>query len=140
MNIICKYCGKETGVFCIQFGTTYFPSCDWDDFCVPIVSDWIDTVNRSCPGSAFRLYFMDGPYYLLCHRDKHQILIRAVDDHDGSVRIEESVPFRKLQTQLLEIAKMLLTYRDKSDNCDSDFGLLQAGLKMLEQGNQRFRR
>ena len=60
MNILCEYCGKRTGIFCIQLGETYFPSRDWDDFCVPIVSDWIDTVNRSCPGSAFRLYFMDG--------------------------------------------------------------------------------
>lgn len=137
MNILCEYCGKRTGIFCIQLGETCFPSRDWDDFCVPIVSDWIDTVNRSCSGSAFRLYFMDGPYYLSCQRDAHRVWIRAIDDHDGSVRGDETVPFWELQARLVETAKTLLPYRENSDNRDSDFGILEDGLKLLEQGISR---
>ena len=122
------------GHFYIQFDEICFPSYDWEDFCIQIVSDWIDTINNSCYNSTFRLYFMDGPYYLLCHRKKNCISISAVDDHSGSIIAKESFPLLIMQTQLAEIAKMLLKCRDKSDNCASDFILLDDGLQKLEKG------
>ena len=120
--------------FRVRVGEILFPSPDWEDFCIPIVSDWIDVVSNSRSDARFKLYFMDGPYYLLCHRKNDNVLISAVDDHTGSIVVHDMIRFNQLKRQLIETAKMLLEKSDKSCDMDSDIKLLENALRRLETG------
>ncbi len=132
MIIICDYHGMEMGRFCIGFGKKFFPALDWEDFCIPIISDWITVVSNCCNYSTFKLFFMDGPYFLLCHRQNDNVIINAVDDHTGTVVINGKTSFKKMQSQLIEIAKMILKSNNKSSDLGLDYKNLENALERLE--------
>jgi hypothetical protein len=132
MIIICDYHGMEMGRFCIGFGKLFFPALDWEDFCIPIISDWITVVSNCCNYSTFKLFFMDGPYFLLCHRQNDNVIINAVDDHTGTVVINGKTSFKKMQSQLIEIAKMILKSNNKSSDLGLDYKNLENALERLE--------
>ena len=75
---------------------------------------------------------MDGPYFLLCHRQNDNVIINAVDDHTGTVVINEKTSFKKMQRQLIEIAKMILKSNNKSSDWGLDYKKLENALERLE--------
>lgn len=60
-----------------------FPSADWDDISTSVLTMWGQKVLGQIPGErgGFKLYFMDGPYYLLCDRRGDEVVVQGVDAH-----------------------------------------------------------
>ncbi|MNO88464.1 hypothetical protein D3C76_799140 [compost metagenome] len=56
-----------TGEVYFQFGDTFFPDCNWNDFIVVILTWWnksIKLLETSSVGASQDFIFMDGPFYV----------------------------------------------------------------------------
>lgn len=135
MNIVFDYTGEVLGTIYIQTPDHQFPSDDWTDFQRSIIADWVDTViqNAGVRRSSFELYFMDGPYYLLCEKNGDSIKISGIDDHDGIVIFTESENFNALKRQLYLIAQQILDFHAEESTTDYDLNLasLKKNIKAL---------
>ena len=131
MKIVCNYTGEKIGLLYVKSENTCFPDDTWDDFCVAVISGWINDVNNNRYNSEFKLYFMDGPYYMLCKKAGEAVMISAVDDHDGMIVFSEKIYFSELQQQLISIAETILDYGFHREEVQSDLKLLKKELKKL---------
>lgn len=63
--------------FSIQFNGQYFPSQSWDDFVIPILTDWSRRLGDYLNGmtSEIILKFMDGPYLVKIAKQKDGALL-----------------------------------------------------------------
>ena len=99
MKLAVDYKDPKFGTFYIDFGTGCFPSDDWEDFYVNILKDWKDVLsqNSGCASSTFRLYFMDGAYYLNCQKKDVYLTVQGIDEKGNKVIFNENMIFTELR-------------------------------------------
>lgn len=78
-----------------------FPNADWDDISTSVLEIWGQKVLEQIPQErgSFKLYFMDGPYYLLCDRRDDKVIIQGIDAHHPQclkLIATQSFPFAEL--------------------------------------------
>lgn len=119
MKIICDYHGGESCDIWVQSGEISFPFTSWDDFGLYIISDWVDVFVKSfySEETTFKLFFMEGPYFLLCQKQDHHLLIRGIDEHDddGMIVFEELCKTDDFILQLLQVAKKIVQYPNSEE-------------------------
>ena len=71
------------GVIYFDFDGICFPDEEWDDFVKYLIHDWHISLHIDADShfSEFKLWFMDGPYYLSCQKKDSILEIQTVD-HD----------------------------------------------------------
>jgi hypothetical protein len=78
--------GPATGGIWINVGDMSFPQAGWNDFLVPILAGWAETVVNLCREAYATavVYFMDGPYEVRVTRQSKTDWILAFVDARAS--------------------------------------------------------
>ena len=116
MKIYCSYAGKEFCQLFVESNGVLFPSLDWEDFCIYILLDWICVVEQCSHMDQveFKLYFMDGPYYMLCKKDGTTVKVIGVHEGEDSSKFQESISYSDLQGVLHRTAADIVRYAMES--------------------------
>lgn len=63
-----------------QIGDVFFPCEDWDDMADPILYHWTENLlaHLWAERAEYKLYFMDGPYYLRVQQDGYNLTVTGV--------------------------------------------------------------
>ena len=91
--------------FCVSINGHDFPYDDWDDFVFPMMIDWIlcmEELNKVHQGKQ-ELFFMDGPYYILCEREYQTVKISGCHLDKGNLGWEEVCEFQDLYQMIWQI-------------------------------------
>ena len=72
-----RYSDTIDGVFYICIDDVCFPCKGWTDFIYPVLYDWTKEVLKynNADNVKFSLYFMDGPYHLLCNKTNSDVIV-----------------------------------------------------------------
>ena len=134
MKIVCKYSGISFCVFYTENNNISFPSNDWTDFSVNIISDWIAMVvsNEHKRNTVFNLFFVDGPYYLRCEKNENQLKITGIDDHNESEVFCEKILFDDIKYQLYNVATSILKFNSSNVPMSEDLILLKQNCAQLK--------
>ena len=103
-----SYC---SGPICVKFENgKNFPSDDWSDFLIVIITEWLRTVleNENKNLADFRLSFMDGPYEILCSKNMDVVSIITLTAYKTTA-IEEHLKFSDLKNAVIEAANALIS-------------------------------
>ena len=97
------------GSFCLKFNDAFFPFDDWTDFIFSIIKDWVFVLKENLykEYSTFKLYFMDGPYYLNCTKQNNNILIFGVRDEDYSIFLGE-MEYSEFVNKTLDVGRTIV--------------------------------
>ena len=95
MKLAVDYKNPKFGIIYVDFGNGCFPSDGWEDFYVNILEDWKDVLseNSALVSSSFKLYFMDGAYYLDCKKNNGSLTVQGIDEKKNVAVFEETVIF-----------------------------------------------
>lgn len=98
-----------TGVLYFDFSGFHFPSEQWNDFAVVIITWWLSAIQkleRDIEREVV-LRFMDGPYYLrLAREDDATALLRCIEDRGPAGMVhEEYVNVADMGAQLRRVAR-----------------------------------
>ena len=108
MKIICQYEGENSALIYVEHNNGAFPSNDWDDFCIYIVADWLNTIfhNEKKNTASFQLTFMEGDCYLQCEKNGNNLYVQGFDD--DQIVFTEYGSLQDLKEQLQQIAHIIL--------------------------------
>ncbi len=135
MDIIYRTDNYKFDILFLKFGDRAFPWDAWDDFITDILCDWIYTlVDLKKPCCDFRLYFMDGPYYLLCTKNFDLLSIVGVSN-DKAIELFGEIEFCDFVDKLLSTV-MEIVNDAKSKSVWNDY--LDSLSYALEVGEQHF--
>lgn len=96
--------------FCVTVNGRNFPHDDWDDFIFPIMVDWIlclEKLNKVHQGKE-QLFFMDGPYYILCEREYKTVKISGHRLDESNFGWEEICEFHDLYQIIRQTGKEMI--------------------------------
>jgi hypothetical protein len=83
-----------------------FPSEDWEDYAYPALHQWIESLLRSGFGkNAYRLYFLDGPYYIAVKQNGDELEMRFI--HDSGLPKEEAVVYCTKRQLFIELRRAI---------------------------------
>ena len=102
--------GSVTAVIYFDFGFgRQFPSADWDDFVVVIISWWMAALNELMHGSdEVCLHFMDGPYEIRASVQGANVVLCCVRQRvDAEESYEVIVGLEELRRELMTAAGKL---------------------------------
>lgn len=91
-----RYSDTIDGVFFICIDDTCFPCEGWTDFIYPVLYDWTKEVLKynNADNVKFNLYFMDGPYHLLCEKTNGDVIVSLF--HNETVKQNVTVKYTDL--------------------------------------------
>ena len=81
-----------TGI-CAFYNGKFFPSVGWNDFTDVLLRTWTHVMleKRYTRNKTFELYFMDGDYRMIIHKDKDmQLTVNCVEDRGKREKLELS--------------------------------------------------
>lgn len=100
--------------FVVINGGNMFPDDSWFDFPVTVISWWCaELINASDKSNAnFKLYFMDGPYYINCRKIFENVNMEFIDNqkNEDKIILNKTLTFRKLMDEIYSSALELVTH------------------------------
>lgn len=117
-----------TGHVYFAFNGFSFPSSDWNDFVVVIVSWWLDALQTIRENQEATLRFMDGPYSLVLSVEKSDTaLARCIEERDELVTIhQEFVELSDLCSEIHSLAQLIVFHCRENGMESSDVDLLES--------------
>ncbi|MDR1565541.1 MAG: hypothetical protein LBS74_11345 [Oscillospiraceae bacterium] len=100
-------------IFYVDIEGQCFPDEQWTDFIVPVLEMWINNLstNYNASKAGFKLYFMDGPYYIECQKENSQLKMKFIEDRSKRrVVIEDEVDFFQFTEQLLITTSYVINF------------------------------
>ena len=111
------YANKTADVtFYVEIDGRPFPDKEWTDFAIVVLSWWISAIlkNHQKESVDFVLNFMDGPYYINCHKEGRNVHMECIEDKKRTTTICEcDVEFSELITELTEASSKMIQLVEK---------------------------
>lgn len=116
MKLTVDYKESKFGIIYIDFGNRCFPSDGWEDFYVYILEDWKDVLseNSDLVSSSFKLYFMDGAYYMNCEKKNTYLTVQGIDEKRNNALFEETVIFTDFRETVENKLKYILEAKNEA--------------------------
>lgn len=116
--------------FYIQIRDTFFPSKTWDDFVVPILTEWLgQVISVEVPEkNGIELHFMEGSYFMrIIPQEKKVVKILLVSVRKSSeLIIEETiVKLEYLRNSIYQVSKILANEISKAGIQGQDYSQLE---------------
>lgn len=112
--------------FYIEMNNTFFPNRDWNDFVVPILTEWLKKVALEEEGKEMDLNFMDGSYFirLIPQDEKIKILLISILHSKDKVIGETILEYECLRSVIYKAAKKLSIEVSLANIRGSDYACL----------------
>ena len=110
------------GKFFFDLDDDAFPSLDWEDCPIIVLSWWLRDLLKCGVGEQCELDFMEGPYQIICNRTQVDKIEMAFL-YDGVINENYSrcISYSALIGQLTSQAKLLLVEAKKLSLIDADY-------------------
>ena len=111
-NIVLKddFHGKKgivDATFYIDIEEILFPEAGWTDFVIIVLDWWINSIIDIYfqQKAEFTLQFMDGPYYVECHKTGEQVHMSFIEDKNKTTSIYEyEIKFNELVNNVVDVS------------------------------------
>jgi len=104
--------GSIIGVVYFELWTAQFPESGWTDFVAVIAGWWMAALQRlmSGPGTSARLYFMDGPMWVVASRKTTGVLLQCTEDRTRELVVHEAVvSIAELEAEITRFARRVVS-------------------------------
>ena len=123
-------------IFYLSFNDVFFPSNQWTDFAIIVLNWWISAIieNYKKKNAKFKLFFMDGPYYVECLKHGSVVHLSFIEEKKLKQTIcEGDVEIEVLVAELISVSSEIIQAIKKHDFGElRDFNNLEKALAKLK--------
>jgi hypothetical protein len=125
--------GSVLGNISVECNDIWFPTKNWSDFPVIVLSWWTFECLRLLDGEVAMtdFSFMDGPHKIDVRRKGRYGLILVLFDSDTE-RASLEVDLREVFFELIKAAKITVSFCDRNGWGNDDLKILKSGLERIE--------